>query len=159
LLPGVRLLLVAQRLLAQQPDPPRLVTFGDLMEIYLPSLVIGPVLVAGIAVLAVELRAGQPVPLDLVAKLVGVVIVGVALVMTLAIRRLKQIIEGGVMARAEILDATRLAGHVRVEINGQVTDRVYRSMSFELLNAGDHITVLVDPQKETVLLPLGRVAH
>jgi hypothetical protein len=79
-----------------------------------------------------------------------------ALLMIWILINLRKTLRDDVAATAEILDATRTAGHLRVTINGRAVEKAYRSTAFEKLSPGDRITVLVDPRKETVLA-LGRI--
>jgi hypothetical protein len=157
LLPGVRLVDVARRLLAQQPDPPRRVSVGDLIEIYGPNIVFTLVVVPILVVLYVTIRARQPVPLDVTIKAAGFTALAMALVLTWILFNLRKTLRDGVAATGEVLDATRSAGHVRVEINGRAVDKAYRSATFERFVPRDRITVLVDRHRESVFIALGRV--
>jgi hypothetical protein len=154
LLPGWRLVDVAQRILARQPDPPRRVGLRDVIEIHLTTLLYAFVLVPALVVIYIRVRA--PLPPSVTAQFVGVTILAMALLMTRMLLGLRNSLRNGVAATAEILDASRSAGHLRVEINGHVVDSTYRSSPFERLATGDRVIVLVDPRKESVLLTLGR---
>ena len=156
MLPGPRLIDVARRLLEQQPDPPRRVTLGDVVEIHKPTLFYAFVALPLVAVIGTVVRASQPVQLDVLAKLVALVVVGAALIMGWTLFRLRESLRNGIAATAEIVDASPWAGRIRVNLDGRPLVTAYRSNSLERLAAGDRITVLLDPRKEAVLLTLGR---
>jgi hypothetical protein len=147
---------VAQRLLAAQPDPPRRVGFRDVIEIHAPTLVYALVGVPAIFVIYVSVRSRQPLPLDVTAKSAGLIFLAMGVFMILYIAGLRRTLRDGVAAPAEILNATRSAGHLRVKIQGRAVDMAYRSSTFERFAPGDRITVLLDPRKEAILLALGR---
>jgi len=157
LLPGFRLHDVARRLLAEQPDPPRRVGFGDLIEIHAPTLVYALVVVPVLAVGYITLSARHLLPLDDTARSGGLIFLAMALLMAWLLVGLRNSLSAGVAATGEIVDVTRAAGHVRFEINGHTVEKAYRAPTLEKLAPGDRITVLVDPRKETVLLALARV--
>ena len=147
---------MARRLLAQQPDPPRQVSVGDVVEVHTPTLVYALVALPLIAVIGTVVRASQPVPLDALIKLVALVVIGAALIMGWTLFRLRESLRNGVAATAEIVDASPFAGRIRVSLNGRALETAYRSNSLDRLAPGDRITVLLDPRKEAVLLTLGR---
>jgi hypothetical protein len=157
LLPGYRLVDMARRLLAEQPQPPRRVGFREVIEVHAPTLVYALVGAPALVLFYITVRVRQPLPLDVTVESVGLIFLAVALFMALYLVGLRKSLREGVAATAVILDATRTAGHVRVNIKGRVVDKAYRSSTFERFAPGDRITVLLDPRKEALLLALGRV--
>jgi hypothetical protein len=156
LLPGFRLVHLAQRLLAEQPDPPRRVSLRDVLEIHAPTLVYALVGPPAIFVIYVTVRSRQPLPLDVTAKSAGLIVLVMVIFMTLYMVGLRKSLREGVAATGEILTATRTAGRLRVNIKGRSVDKAYRSGTFEKFAPGTRITVLLDPRKDEVLLTLGR---
>ena len=144
---------MARRLLAQQPDPPRRVTVNDLLEIYGPTLAYAFVVlpVAFLALLAVRHQLGSP----LIARFAVVLVAAVAVLMAFLMMGVRGALQTGVVATAEILSATQLRGRLRVMINDRAIETDYRSNYIGRLEAGDRITVLVDPRKAAVVLTLG----
>jgi hypothetical protein len=150
LLPAERLARLAGRLLGHQPDPPRRVDIGDLIDIYRPILVYGLVLAPIAAALYIWNRGRGYTPVVIVAAAVTFVVVSIG--MASAIARAKAALQNGVLATGEVIDAGRLEGHIRVDIAGHQVETVYR---FQRFAVGDRVGVLVDRQKQTVLLPIG----
>jgi hypothetical protein len=142
---------VAHRLVAREPDPPRHVTFGDLIEIY------GPTLVYALVGLPIVLAAINAWRLHgdwlAIAEIDAVAFLLIALAMASLLIGIKRALENGVAAQGVILRATTMAGRVRVEVNGDTSEEDYRNAR---LQAGDHVTVLVDPRTKKLLLMIGR---
>jgi hypothetical protein len=126
------------------------------LEIHAPTLIYALVVFPLIALGLIAIRARQPLALEVAVRFWGVIFLAMALLMTWILINLRKTLRDDVAATAEILDATRTAGHLRVTIGGRAVEKAFRSTTFEKLSPGDRMMVLVDPGKETVLA-LGRV--
>jgi hypothetical protein len=150
--------MVAQRLIARQPNPPRAVGFGEVLWIHAGTLVYALVLLPAVAVAGVTLRAGHGLPLSDLARFLGVTYLAMVLLMAWIVLNLRNTLRFGVAAPAQILDAARTAGHLRVEINGRSVVKPYRAHTVQRFAAGDRVTVLLDPKREMVRLTLGEIS-
>jgi hypothetical protein len=153
MLPAERLARLARRLLEQQPEPPRRVGTGDLLHSYGPILVFGQVVVPIVVALLISYRGRGYTPLVIEAAAVTFVVICIGMALTIA--RAKRALENGVLATGVVTEAGRFEGQIRLDIAGHQVETIYR---FQRFAVGDHVKVLVDPQKQSVLLPIGITA-
>jgi hypothetical protein len=150
LLPPMRFAILARLLLDEQPDPPRRVGTGDLIGVYGPFLLYGLVLCPIVAALAMWFRTLGWLPGVFAAAVITFVVVVAFMASTIA--RAKRALQNGALAHGEVISAGRLEGQIRVDIAGRPVETLYR---FQRFVVGTRVGVLVDPGKQTVLLPIG----
>lgn len=160
MLPPVRLVRVANRIVAEQPHPPRRVTLSDLLEIFGPLLLYAFVLLP-IILFPIALALMQPSFRFSMSKVLAAIIALNFLSVAVVIRRSAASVRKGLPAIAEILTATGFrsatTGRLRTQINGREVEIGYASRAIGSLEPGDRVRVLIDPDQPKVLLMLGRI--
>jgi hypothetical protein len=150
LLPAVRLARLARVLLEQQPNPPRRVGIGDLIDAYRPVLFYGLVLAPIAVALYLWYRGRGYTPLVIEGAALTFVLICIGMASTIA--RAKAALQNGVLATGQVIETGRVEGRIRVDIPGRHVETIYR---FQRFAVGDQVGVLVDPRKQTVLLAIG----
>jgi hypothetical protein len=153
-LPNFRLLQLARRLQEEHPDPPRQVSLLEVVGIYAPMLAYtGFILVVLIVLLLVSTRshigATIFVPFGLMA-VSGTFIAGI--LVTVA----KGALEKGVLTTGEVVSGSGMTARMRTTVRGRELEATWNVRGARSLRVGDRFNILVDPQKESVLMSLGR---
>jgi hypothetical protein len=153
-LPSFRLLDVARRLLAQQPEPPRRVSLSDMLEIWGPILVYLYGLIPVVALIGVLLKppSGRLSTVELFA--LGFIAVGLVIGWTMLTMR--RGLQSGVTAVGEVV-ATGNSGRTKVLVKGREIEKVDILRITRQLQVGDRITVLMNESQEKILLMLEAV--
>ena len=161
MLPYYRLQIVANRILASQPDPPRKVGVGDVLWIPAPFLIAGFGFYAIVG--AVLLLLDRPGQRAAILPFAAVILIGAALVLVGIVASYAGPLRKGVAATGGILTVgpgyrSGQRGRVRVESGGRSFDADYAWAGSPALAIGDRVGLLADPTKDAVLLTLGPTA-
>jgi hypothetical protein len=150
-LPSFRLIQVARRLQAEHPDPPRRVSLLEVLDVYTPLL--ASIFIVLVAILLVP---GKPRSVAATLVLLGVMALGGLLLAGGLVTGAKGALEKGVLTTGEVVSARSGVARMRTTVIGRDLEVTFTSLRAGSLRTGDRFNVLVDPQKETVLMVIGR---
>jgi O-antigen ligase len=141
---------VARRLLAQQPDPPRQVSFSALLEIYGPILGYSAVniLVVGAIAIALTPARGRPIA---VALLVFLALATVLMTLALVVPVRAALATGAAVA-AMVVRVTGPSNRMTVRVYGREIEAQDTSRSQRRVKVGDRMTVLIDRKRPDKIL-------
>lgn len=159
---------LAARVLEAQPDPPRQVSFTDVLKTRIGRLLVVPV-AGAVLVLAGGLRSGSPSrggPTNFVA--LGILLIALLVGLSVwVLRDTFKILSGlrsGVRVTGQVLavgppSRYGQSGSVRLQISGQVVEKLFK-WGGKPLEYEDSVLLLVDPDpaKAWVALMLGATA-
>lgn len=157
--PADRLPLVAKRVLAAQPAPPRKVTWSDIWQVNWPMLlwILAPAAIMG--VIAIGSAAYRPLAIFLTGMAVLVLVIWTRRIIMPGIAAL-ELGQPDVGTVVDVMRSPRsgYAGHLRLGGNGPESLTAFTYLSDRPVAEGTQLDVLVDPTRGKVLATLGPVA-
>ena len=144
---------MGQRLLTRHPDPPRPVAWKDVLEIYWPAIVYSyfgyPI------VLGAVIARWDPTAFALWAVVLGVVTVLRLAFLAYIMRSLRIGLRWAIGVDATVMSVPRFRGALRVQVDGRVMKAGELSRNPDRPKVGQHVTVLMDRRRTTILMLLG----
>jgi len=125
---------------------------SDLLMVYAPLLAWIASDIVLLLVIGLVYTRGRGFPF--IFAVVGVLTVGGVVLMLIVGSSVRRAMQNGVLATAEVLSASGQTARVRVRIDGREVQASFSSRNS--YKTGERLSVMFDPEKNQVMLLLGR---